>query len=264
VASDDPKAGRLIRPVVPAPLAPEDVDKPVTPELAAQTALAVLLRNPERPLLTELSSRYSEQGFEFQATALQRARDLVGHVVGTTLRPGAKGESVPTLLDRLNFAWRIVRQADVAIWRLKKADVPQRPTLTFAKEVFAPLLPALIEDPLAVAILEVLRLEGDARFLPHYWAFRRAKTQRPEDLAAPLSHAIREDNAENFRRVIWWIIRARREEYVELRAGGPVRIEFAFLVDAVLADLMLWYGPELQDTDQVAPDVEAEINQWLT
>jgi hypothetical protein len=117
--------------------------------------------------------------------------------------------------------------------------------------------------PLVVALLEMLRLGGDARFLLAYFLFKRAKSPNPDDLLPPLSSALRAGNQENLRRVILWCVRARREKYVDVPASEPVRIEFSFLVKEVLEDLAGWFEGD-QLTDALALDVEAEVNQWLT
>ena len=48
------------------------------------------------------------------------------------------------------------------------------------------------------------------------------------------------------RTVIWWCIRARREEYVEVRTNERVQIAFPFVVEQVLEDLKGWCGPEIE------------------
>ena len=200
---------------------------------------------------------------EFQIEAVQRARQIVEDFLGTELRTGAGGDAAPTLVDRLSFNWKLMRQADVAVWKLKKSDVPVKTTLETARRVFAPLLSGGVQKPLVDALVDLLRLDSDSRFLRHYWLFRRSKVLRPESLAPPLSNAIHSEGRTNLRRVIWWCLRARREKYVEVRPQEPARVEFSFLVERISYDLQKLFGSS-QLLGDAASEIETELNGWLT
>lgn len=242
---------------------PRIVEDTSSVDFVAQVALAGVLRQPTRGLITQVLDLCGDRDQEFQIGVVQRARELIEHIIGTDLRAGIRNESLPILVDRLSFSWRLMQQADTAVWKPKKSDVPTPTTLVYAHALFAPLLPGGMRVPLVQALLELLRLGTDARFLRAYYRFRRAKSPNSADLAPPLSSASRTGNQEDLRRVIWWCLRARREKYVDIPASGPVRIEFGYLVEAVLEDLAEWLGTE-GGADTLAPDVEVEVNQWLT
>ena len=221
-----------------------------------------MLRNPGPSLVKHLNDVCGARDSEFQVETLQRSRQIVENSLGTELRTGAKGEAAPTLTDRLSFNWKLMRQADVAVWKLKKSDVPDKTNLETARRVFAALLAEGVQKPLVEALVDLLRLDSDSRFLRHYWLFRRSKVLRPESLAPPLSNAIHSEERTDLRRVIWWCLRARREEYVEIRPQEPVRVEFSFLVEQILDDLQNLFGSQLPG--DAASDIETELNAWLT
>jgi hypothetical protein len=109
--------------------------------------------------------------------------------------------------------------------------------------------------------LEWLRLGADGRYLFHYRSFRRAKasTRLPE----PFAHLVQKHDFNLLRTVIWWCLRARKEVYVEVSQDEPVRIEFAFVVDAVLKSLKVWYGNDIESFPDITGEIERELNQWL-
>src|SRR5262249_22811260 len=112
-------------------------------------------------------------------------------------------------------------------------------------------------------VLDSLRLGSDARYLYHYWFFRKAGSA-PTTLPAPLGNAGPNRDLEAIRRIIWWSIRARREQYVQVASAEPVRIEFEWVVEAILRELPGWCGADVNVAPGLAEEVEGELNRWLT
>jgi hypothetical protein len=232
-----------------------------SPEFTAQAALAQLIRAPDRPLLTAIQELAPGADVGLQAKSLQLARNTIETAI-EVLHKGTADEAAPVLVDRLSFAWAVLRQADVAVRRLKKAGMPTRTDVGFARTVFNRLLPDNVAEPFLLQVLESLRLGEDARYLYHYWFFRKATA--PTALPAPLGNAGPNGEMDSIRRIIWWSIRARREQYVQVTSAEPVRIEFEWVVEAILRELPGWCGADVNVTPGLAAEVETELNRWLT
>jgi hypothetical protein len=141
--------------------------------------------------------------------------------------------------------------------------MPTRTDVAFARTVFEKLLPGYLAEPFLQQVLESLRLGSDARYLYHYWFFRKTSAA-PTTLPAPLGNAGHNGDIEAIRRIIWWSIRARREQYVQVASAEPVRIEFEWVVEAILRELPGWCGADVNVLPGLAAEVEVELNRWLT
>lgn len=232
-----------------------------SPEYAAQTALAAMLRTPERPLLPLIQEAFPGRDIGFHSRALQHGRWLVEQTIDVLHKP-TEQEAAPVLLDRLCFAWRVLRQADILVWKLKKKDIPERATPSVARDVFKELLPEPLADPFLQRVLESLGLGDDARYLLHYWYFRRAKS--PTKLPAPIGEAGPRNDLEHIRRTIWWAIRGHRDQYVQVVPGESIRVEFSHIVELVLSEMRGWVGATPATTQNLAGEIESELNRWLT
>jgi hypothetical protein len=233
-----------------------------SPEFLAYEALARLLRSPERPLLGIIQEAVPGNDVGLQAKILQMARATIENSI-EVLHKSTADQAAPVLVDRLSFTWSILRQADVAVRKLKKAGMPTRTDVAFARNVFERLLPGAIAEPFLLQILDSLRLGSDARYLYHYWFFRKT-SGAPTTLPAPLGNAGQNGDLELIRRIIWWSLRARREQYVQVASGEPVRIEFEWVVEAILRELPAWCGADVNVLPGLAGEVESELNRWLT
>jgi hypothetical protein len=231
---------------------------PESPERAVQIVLAGMMSKPDRPLMVLIQEEFPERDKNFYAIVIRLARDLISGLIDGLQK---STDSSPVLLDRLSFTWRILRQADVLVWKLKKSDTPEHTTLFHAQSAFRDILPVTLQEPLLAALLEWLRLGSDGRYLFHYLFFRRAKT--PTRLPAPFGRLGETKDAALLRTVIWWCLRARKEEYVEVSQHEPVRIELAFVVDAILTSLKGWCGDDIVRFPDITGEIERELNSWL-
>ena len=210
---------------------PSQRTEPDSPEWAVQVVLAAMMRSPDRPLMVLIQEHFPERETQFYGNVIRAARELIGGLTDG-LHKGTETDPNPTLLDRLSFTWRFLRQADVLVRKMKKSEIAQRTSTSHAVSAFRNILPVPLQEPLLTALLEWLRLGKDGRYLFHYWSFRRAST--PTKLPDPFSHLLARRDSDLLRTVVWWSLRARREEYIEVRQNEPVRIEFAFVVEEVL------------------------------
>jgi hypothetical protein len=231
------------------------------PDVAIQIVLADLLEQPGRELVPWIQERFPGRDVEFYAPVVKGARAIIEEVVGS-LQTQNRGEASPTLLDRLSFSWRLLRKADSLVRKKKKSDIPAPSRLEHAAATFQPLLSVPLQKPLLTALIHRLRLGANAEYLYHYFAFRKAK--EPSKLPNPFGNIGANRNVDLLRTLILWCVRARREEYVEVRPNEPVRVEFAYIVEQILHDLKFWCGPEIDQIPDLNGEVERELNNWLS
>jgi hypothetical protein len=146
----------------------------------------------------------------------------------------------------------------------RKGTLPEKTDLSHVESAFSTILPApfkKLHTPILSAIADLLRLGSDGRFFYHYWCFRRATN--PTRLPAPFSSLASTKDIELLRILIWWCLRARKEEYVEVAENDVVRIEYGFVVEEVLKELKGWCGPEIERFPGLAAEVEKELDRWL-
>lgn len=234
---------------------PDPVDR------AVQVLLAAIIERPHQEVLPLVQDLYPGQPVSFYSSVMKAVRRSIEELTMGGHKPSGDILSLP-LVDRLSFCWRFLRQADVLVWKLKKGEVPEHTEVHHAAAAFRNILPFPLQQPLLASLLSRLRLGPDARYLFHYWRFRRAKS--PSKLPAPFGDLIQTRDRDLLRTVIWWCLRARREEYVEVRLNEPVRIEFSFVVEQVLQDLRGWCGPEIDQVRDVGGEIERELNLWLS
>ncbi len=228
--------------------------------LAIQIVLAQILEVPEQQIMPFIQERFPGRDITFYGPVITGTRELIHGLLGSLQKPSDTDPS-PTLLDRLSFCWRFLRQADVLVRKTKKADIPVMGGVQHAAAVFRNILPVPLQEPLLRTLLNKLRVGEDARYLHHYCAFRWAKPS--SELPPPFERIGKTANRELLRTLIWWCIRSRREMYVEVRPKEPVRVEFAFVVGQVLQDLNGWCGPSIETFPEVDNEVENEFNAWL-
>jgi hypothetical protein len=234
-----------------------------SPLWAAQVVLAAMMSSPEKPLMTLIQERFPNRDNKFYGDVIGIARTGISELIDG-LRKFTETESAPILLDRLSFTWRILRQADVLARKPKKSEMPQRTDLSDVKVAFSNLLPRPLQPlqrPLLDALVEWLRLGPDGRFLYHYWCFRRAA--KPTRLPEPFAQLVQTKDIELLRTVIWWCLRARREEFIEVPQDESVRVEYGFVVEEVLKDLKGWCGAEIERFPGINGEVERELDKWL-
>ena len=229
-------------------------------DLAIQVVLSRILEAPERQMMPVIREIYPGCDIQFYAPVVSGVRELIQGLIGGLQKP-ADHDPSPTLLDRLSFSWRILRQADVLLYKTKKSDMLGGGGLQHAASTYYELLPVPLREPLLKALLSKLRLGEDARYLYQYWAFRRAKT--PSELPPPFERIARTQNLELLRTLIWWCIRARKEQYVEVRPNEPVRVAFDYVVEEVVQDLKGWCGNQIENFPDIGGEVERELTAWL-
>ncbi len=221
------------------------------------------MNSPEKPLMGLIQAHYPDRDNRFYGDVLTLSRNAIGKVIdGLHKNPAA--EPTPIFVDRVSFTWRLLRQADILVQKAKKSTCPERSNRSHVEAVLstilAPLFPKL-HAPLLAAIVEWLRLGPDGQYLYHYWCFRRPGVQ--SRLPQPFSSLTTKNDIQLLRTLIWWCLRARKEEYVEVAENNDVRVEYGFVVEEVLNDLEKWCGPEIVQFPNIGAEVEREFDRWL-
>ena len=232
----------------------------VSPEVAIQVVLADLLEEPGRDLVPWIQERFPGRDVQFYAPVVNGARTIIDEVV-SGLQKTSRASRAPTLIDRLSFSWRLLKRADILVRKRKKSDIPALSRWEHAAATFQSILPVPLQNPLLTGIVRRLRLGANAEYLYHYVVFRWAK--EPTKLPNPFGNIGTNRNLDLLRTLIWWCIRARREEYVEVRPKEPVRVEFGYIVEEILHDLKGWCGPEIEQISTLNDQIEDELNSWL-
>lgn len=232
-------------------------------EYAAQSALAAMMREPDRELLQIVQETSPGRDLSFHSSALQLARRMIERRIRIdVLQKATADEPAPVLVDRLSFSWAVLRHADVLIRSPKKAAMPTKTDRGFASALLEPVLGQPLADVFLEQILQDLCLGKDAAHLYHYWFFRKATT--PVALPAPFGDAGQRNDLEAVRTVIWWTLRKRTEQFVQTPPGEPIRIEFEYVVEQTLAEIATWCGADIRSMPGLAGDVEAHLNRWLS
>lgn len=245
----------------------------------AQDVVAALLRDPRQaivPLIQAVSpGDVSSQAYRSQLTELRRAvLSLMKRIAGADFRGASQQD--PSFADRMTVCWQLLFACDQVVKKLKPQEVPTRPGVAWLSAALAPTLGAPLGQPLVASLMDRLRLGADGEFLKHYCAFfkmlqvkalQRGRSKPPakaSTLPPPLSgKSLTEDG---LRRVAWWLIRARRERYVEfLPAPEPpyLHVHFGHVVREVHRELVGLCGGESIGGVDSRGIAEQEVNAWL-
>jgi hypothetical protein len=93
-----------------------------SPDWAVQVVLAAMMATPHREVMSLIQEAFPGRDVFFYAGVLKSAKALVEELTGGLDKRTDVGPS-PTLLDRLSFSWAFLRQADVLVRKIKKAEV---------------------------------------------------------------------------------------------------------------------------------------------
>jgi hypothetical protein len=183
----------------------------------------------------------------------------------------AANQQEPGFVDRVTVCWQLLFSADQVVKKLKAEDLPARPGVPWFADGFADLIGAPLAGSLAAALLDRLRLGAEGEFLKHYWVFlksiariRSKPSSTMQPLPTPLSGKALQDDG--LRRVAWWLIRSRRERYVEFLAGTEapyLHVHFGHVVGQVYREMVLLCGEAVSRAGDSRAIVEQEINGWL-
>ena len=239
-------------------------------------ALAALLTSPTKRLRDVVQSVCAAEDDRTRSEVVSQAREAMKKVAWTSVRQSERrDEPLPLLVDRLSFAWSLLRQADGQIRRtvLPKPPKTDSPTgkVINADEFHRGLLIADLSDnllgnplgaPLQAALLELLGVDERGQFLLLYHTFLKANT--PKKLGINVVQADGTLSDRNTRRLIRWIIRKLNMKYVDVVDGAMVT-HVPFLMEETLRQFYEWSGlrKEACDSGRIKDLVAEEISTWL-
>ena len=228
-------------------LQPEDI----------QAVLGELLVNPT-PIPMDLTRRaLPERSAPEHLEALLAVKKLTEKVLSSTLK---KGQYQPILLDRLSFAWIVLRQAETCI-KNYKGELPRILQAENLKEIFGELLPIVPQECFIQKVCEALGLGADGKYIRVFKETIIPKKPKKLNLQFVDKHG--EVNWENVDRLIIWMIRRRRDRYVDVDEDGAAKVEFPYLISEILKEVPIWTGIQFPDVDALKERIEDQINCWL-
>ena len=204
----------------------------------------------------------AEQDF---SDVISASKSLIRDVLhATQLREDTGLAPTPILIDRLSFCWEVLVSADALIKSTsrRKDAITAVPTTDSLRAVFDGNLPVpCLSVSFLRASADVLELEEGGGFLPRYVEFL---TSKRETTGTTVGLADRRTDPGQRARLVWWIIRRRREQYIEApKSESTNRIQYDYLVNQVVSDLQLWGGDAARKIKALSDLVESQIDRWL-
>ncbi len=241
-----------------------------------QEVLALILTSPTKRLRDAVQTVCATDDDRTRSDVFSQAREAMKDVASTPFRQveGAN-EPPPLLIDRLSFAWSLLKKADSQIRQIARPK-PQKPASRFqtapkAEELLHKLL---VEDlstnllgspmgaPLQTALFALLGVDDKGQFLLHYYDFLRAQKPKKLDLNVVQADGTLSDR--NARRLVRWIIRKLNMQYVD-HVDGDTITRGDFLEEEVGRQFYDWAGIRrgAGDARKVTDLIADEISIWL-
>ena len=135
------------------------------PEFAAQVVLAAVFKSPHQSVMSLIQQAFPGEKIDFYAKVLTTVRDIIAKLTGPLQKRPTGLDPSPTLLDRLSFCWRFLRQGDVLVGKLKPSAIREGSgRQEAATALHRIILPHQLQEPLLTSFLGTLRLGPDARY----------------------------------------------------------------------------------------------------
>lgn len=162
----------------------------------------------------------------------------------------------PNLEMRLRFGWSTLWKADQCVKKhrnMYKGPVFQEDI----RKIFSDLFPLeSLDENLLLRVMALLKLDN-AGLAATYDKVRNYN--KPRKLPMPLK-----DRPENLVRLIWWLIRKNRDQYVTVTKDSDCLIHFAPLLHHLQTELPNWSNDvKSMDSGYITEKIEAVINWWL-
>lgn len=242
-----------------------------------QAALAAILTYPTKRLRDVVRTVCASEDDRTHSEVFSQAREIMKTVASTSFRQveGAN-EPPPLLIDRLSFAWTLLKKADAQIRRtaLPKPPKPASKLQTapnadefhrglLIEELSSKLLERPLVAPLQTALFELLGVEDKGQFLLLYSTFLKANT--PKKLGLNIVQADGTLSDRSARRLLRWIIRKLDMKYVDFVDGAMVT-HVPFLMEEIYRQFYEWSGvrKDASDSGRIKDLIADEITTWLS
>lgn len=237
--------------------------------------LAALLKAPSkrlRDVAAEVCEGLDERERE---KVVSESRDFMKRVAKPSKKSDDPLEAPPFLIDRLSFAWTLLRQID---HRIRNFTLPSPPKPasrfqappdadSFQREaVVADLADTFFDgtlaSPLRTALFGLLGVGDKGEFLVLYRTFLKSNKLRKLEL-----NILRADGSliePNVKRLIRWIVRRLNMRYVDVVEGEGVT-HFSFAMEQAFGQFLEYAGlkkdhPACSKLKQLVDD---ELTEWL-
>lgn len=222
-----------------------------------QIVLAKLLDDPTPIPMELIRAALPEKESNYHGKVLLGIKKLIEEFLSSSLR---KGPYQPILLDRLIFVWTLLRQAENCI-KTYKGELPRILQPENLRDIFSKLLPVAPKDCFIQRICRSLGLEEDGRYL---LVFRETIIpKKPDRLNLQFFNKTGEVNWDNVNRLILWLIRRRRDRYVDIDKEGMVLVHFPYLSSEIHREIQQWIGTRISESHLLKEKIENQINRWL-
>jgi hypothetical protein len=222
-----------------------------------QTVLAKLLDDPTPIPMEVIRAALPEKESNYHGEVLLEIKKLIEGCLSSPLRIEPYQ---PVLLDRLSFVWKLLRQAETCI-KTYKGELPLILQPENLRDIFAKLLPVAPKDCFIQGICRALELEKDGRYLLVYK--ETIVPKKPNKLKLQFFSKTREVNWDNVNRLILWLIRRRRDRYVDIDKEGMALVYFPHLSSEIYREIPQWIGARISESNLLKEKIENQINQWL-
>ncbi len=194
-----------------------------------------------------------------QQNILIQAQQIIQDVLDTKASSGS-----PALIQRLRFSWKILKNADKYIKKIRKRDLETLSvTIDSMKKVFHGILPT---DELHSLFVEKLcerlfiKQGKNAGLIKFYWEALRPK---PKNIELTFIDKNGNVNTKILESAINWIIRKNNFIYV-VKDDGRFNIHFQYLSQHIKEKLDESYSSEeLDKVNNLLEIIENQINNWL-
>jgi hypothetical protein len=170
----------------------------------------------------------------------------------------------PNIVHRLKLCWTALRQADVVIRKTKPEEFPEIIKNNFIEKLLKDVFPATqIHPVLSEAVCERLSAGKNGAFLRHYSIFLKQNKPKPLDLLNRDKNGV--INKSHLKRIIIWLLRKNRFQYVDLGDDNSIMVNFPYLVNYVKEEITkLCRGEKLRFTEDLMEQISNETDNWLS
>jgi len=225
-----------------------------------QKVLSHILERPSLSSQDILKIAFPQKETAEQMVILTGVQKVIENKLNTKLEGG-----LPKRIHHLRFCWIVLRQADNVLRKSKAKDFPQITTLSYLKVLFENIFPTEeIHDCLMEQLCIRLRLEPNGGFVKQYSTFLKKRGAKPIPLDIKLMDS--EDNIylNNLKRIIYWIIRRNRAQYIEADEESGRVIHLDYLIGDVKKEMYkLCKEDDLKKIENLNEEIALQIDHWL-
>ncbi len=225
--------------------------------LEVQQVLAEILNKPADPINHIINNLFKDKNNVDRKEIFPVVQRVVGEVLEIKI------ESNPDLLQRLRFAWIVLKRADKCVWN-KSKDISKSGHKFDLNNIFTGIIPANeLHDCFLTRICSLLELGQKGDFLKYYANLLRAG-KKPKQLKLEILDSDGKTRTENLKRIICWVIRKSKYKYIDVE-DGSIQMKLTPFVDIIKNEEMPKWCPQTQlnAIETLTEEIENTVNNWL-